>query len=374
MQLHKNDSSDLSQNIKGAEILLPTADLNADLAFFMNTLGFSMTMIYPADNPRVSVLSGYGLTIRLEQGISLPPPTLRILCENPDSLTDGLTDLIAPNGVRVEVQEANPPLEIPQTKHSFLVRRLKDNAPWVIGRAGMQYRDLVPGRLGGSIIASHIRIPNAGPVPDVVHYHTVGFQLIFAYRGEVRLVYEDQGPPFLLKAGDCLIQPPEIRHRVLESSNNLQVIEIGGPAEHVTTIDDKMELPTPKINSDRIFSGQKFCRNQVKDAKWEPWRIDGFEARNTGILEATDGIASVQIARAKEGNSHQTTSHTGDILFTFVMEGSLTLDGGEEGVYHLEAGDAYVIPPHKKTTFTNYSENLELLEVAVPGSFETINH
>ena len=56
------------------------------------------------------------------------------------------------------------------------------------------------------------------------------------------------------------------------------------------------------------------------------------------------------------------------------MEGSLTLDGGEEGVYHLEAGDAYVIPPHKKTTFTNYSENLELLEVAVPGSFETINH
>jgi hypothetical protein len=45
------------------------------------------------------------------------------------------------------------------------VRRLKDNTPWVIGRAGMRYRDLIPGRLGGSIIASHIRILDAGPVP-----------------------------------------------------------------------------------------------------------------------------------------------------------------------------------------------------------------
>ena len=30
----------------------------------------------------------------------------------------------------------------------------------------MHYRDLIPSRLGGSIIASHIRIPDGGPVPD----------------------------------------------------------------------------------------------------------------------------------------------------------------------------------------------------------------
>ena len=39
----------------------------------------------------------------------------------------------------------------------------------------------------------------------------------------------------MLRAGDCVIQPPLIRHRVLESSDHLQVIEIGVPAEHVTT-------------------------------------------------------------------------------------------------------------------------------------------
>ena len=38
----------------------------------------------------------------------------------------------------------------------------------------MLYRDLIPDRLGGSaIVASHIRIPEGGPVGDSVHYHKV---------------------------------------------------------------------------------------------------------------------------------------------------------------------------------------------------------
>ncbi len=410
MQLHDDKQNNRADNIQGAEIRLPTSDLTADLAFFMKTLGFRMDKIYPADYPTISVLSGHGLTIRLEQGAAEPPGTLRILCRDPAALADGQTELTAPNGTRVEIALADPPLEIPPTEHAFLVRRLKDNTPWVIGRAGMHYRDLVPGRLGGSIIASHIRIPDAGPVPDVVHYHTVGFQLIFCYRGEVKLVYEDQGPPFLLKAGDCVIQPPEIRHRVLESSENLQVIEIGVPADHVTTIDHEVELPTGVLNPDRVFGGQTFCRHQLKDAVWEPWRIAGFEARETGIGEATGGVASVQVARMAGGSNgsskedatgglnggstggpsgggngspdggsaaaggEQVTSHTGDILFTFVMEGTCTLEGENQGAHRLEAGDAYVIPPHTKTSLTERSEDLELLEVSLPARFDTIVH
>lgn len=404
MQLHDDKQTNRADNIQGAEIRLPSADLTADLAFFMKTLGFRMDKIYPADYPTVSVLSGHGLTIRLEQDASEPPGTLRILCRDPAALVGGQTELTAPNGTRVEIVQADPPLEIPPTQHAFLVRRLKDNTPWVIGRAGMHYRDLVPGRLGGSIIASHIRIPDAGPVPDVVHYHTVGFQLIFCYRGDVKLVYEDQGPPFMLKAGDCVIQPPEIRHRVLESSENLQVIEIGVPADHVTTIDHEVELPTNVLDPDRVFGGQTFCRHQLKDAVWEPWRLAGFEARETGIGEATGGVASVQVARvtngtsdangsgggpnggsaggahvgpdgrSSDGGSEQVTSHTGDILFTFVMEGEVTLNGENQISHRLEAGDAYVIPPHTKTSLTDRSADLELLEVALPARFETIVH
>ena len=254
------------------------------------------------------------------------------------------------------------------------MRRLKDNTPWVIGRAGMRYRDLIPGRLGGSIIASHIRIPDAGPVPDMVHYHTVGFQLIFCYSGWVRLVYEDQGEPFVLRAGDCVIQPPRIRHRVLESSDNLQVIEIGVPAEHVTTLDHEMALPTPDLNPDRDFGGQRFCRSEGDQAVWTPWRLDGFVARETGIGTATAGVASVQVARAVGPTHGQVTSHTSDILFAFVLSGAVTLRGDGQGAHALTEGDAFVIPPHLKTSLVDASTDLQLLEVSLPAKFETRTH
>ena len=38
----------------------------------------------------------------------------------------------------------------------------------------------------------------------------------------------------MLRPGDMVIQPPEIRHRVLESSDGLEVVEIGCPADHIT--------------------------------------------------------------------------------------------------------------------------------------------
>ena len=183
-----------------AEVRLPTQELRDDIPFFTRVLGMRMDMIYPADNPSVAVFSGHGLRLRVEKGAAEPPGTLRILTDDPDGFADGARVLTAPNGTKVEIAERNPPLVLPPTQHSFVVRRLADQAPWIIGRAGMQYRDLIPDRLGGSIIASHIRIPDGGPVPDMVHFHKVGFQLIFCVGGWVDVVYEDQGPPMRLRA------------------------------------------------------------------------------------------------------------------------------------------------------------------------------
>jgi quercetin dioxygenase-like cupin family protein/catechol 2,3-dioxygenase-like lactoylglutathione lyase family enzyme len=363
--------------IQAAEVCLPSADLAADLAFYTGELGFRLDTIFPADDPAVATLSGHGLRLRLERGAAIAPGVLRLLCREPDALAAGSRELTAPNGVRVQIVDAEPRLETPATQHAFVVRRLKDNSPWVIGRAGMHYRDLIPGRLGGSIIASHIRIPDAGPVPDIVHYHTVGFQLIFCYEGWVRLVYEDQGPPFVLAARDCVIQPPQIRHRVLEASENLQVVEIGVPAEHVTTVDHEMELPTPTLAPDRDFGGQRFCRSEAKDAVWTPWRLPGFAARETGIGTATAGVASVQVARPVAAGKDETsavTSHTSDILFAFVLAGAVTLHGEGQGAHRLGEGDAYVIPPGLATALADWSDDLELLEVSLPARFETVVH
>lgn len=348
-----------------AQILLPSQDLTKDMAFF-SELGFRLDQIFPSDDPAVAVMSGYGMQIRLDKNTENVPATILIFSDQPERIANGEKQVTAPNGTKVLIRKKENQYSIPPTQHKFEVRRLQDNDPWVIGRAGMLYRDLIPDRLGGSIIASHIRIPEGGPVPDMVHYHTIGFQLIFCYSGWVKLVYEDQGPPFILKAGDCVTQPPEIRHRVLEASDNLEVIEIGVPSEHMTTIDHEMELPTKSFRPNRTFQGQKFCHHLLEKANWNPWKINGFTFRDTGILEATKGVASVHVARPTLGfETEQKINHSADILFTFLMEGQLTLHAEGEKVQVLKRGDAFVIPPNMKYHFSDWSKDLELLEVVL---------
>ena len=353
-----------------AEIRLPTEELRNDIPFYTKVLGMRMDMIYPADDPSVAVFSGHGLRLRIEKDAPEPAGTIRILTEDPDGFADGQRALTAPNGTKVEIAPLYEPLVMPDTVHSFIVRRLADQAPWIIGRAGMHYRDLIPDRLGGSIIASHIRIPDGGPVPDMVHYHTVGFQLIFCYRGWVDLVYEDQGEPFRLHAGNCVIQPPQIRHRVLFASDNIEVIEIGVPAEHITTIDHEMELPNGPANPERRFDGQRFVHHKADEATWAPFRIPGYTSRDTTIAENTQGVAGVHVIRKGEGATGW-TRHDSDILFTFVMEGKMTLEGEGRAPHALQAGDAFVIPPGMAVRYSDPSDDVELLEVSLPGIFAT---
>lgn len=352
-----------------AEVCGPTTNIRADIAYFTKSLGFRMDMIYPADDPQVAVFSGHGVSLRLDQQMDGVPVTLRLRTETPEQL-GGYGSQEAPGGTKIEITEMNPPLVLPQTLHSFVVRRLADQAPWVVGRADMQYRDLIPDRLGGSIIASHIRIPGGGPVPDMVHYHTVGFQLIFCYRGWVDLVYEDQGEPFRLYAGNCVIQPPEIRHRVLFASENLEVIEIGVPAEHITTIDHEMELPNGTVNPDREFQGQRFVHHKAEEAEWSDFRLPGFISRDTTIAHNTKDVAGVHVVKRGSGTPDW-RAHDSDIHFTFVMEGSMVLEGEGRDPHRLEAGDAFVIPPHMLTRYSEASEDLELMEISLPGSFKT---
>ncbi len=353
-----------------AEMHLPTQELRDDIPFFTKVLGMRMEMIYPADDPSVAVFSGHGIRLRVDRNAGGSPGTLRLATDDPDAFADGARTLTAPNGLRVEIVPKHEPLVLPETVHSFVVRRLADQAPWIIGRAGMHYRDLIPDRLGGSIIASHIRIPDGGPVPDMVHYHTVGFQLIFCYKGWVDLVYEDQGEPFRLHAGNCVIQPPEIRHRVLFASDNIEVIEIGVPAEHVTTIDHEMELPNGPANPARVFSGQRFVHHKAETATWRPFRVPGFQSRDTTIAEHTGNVAGVHVIRRGEGEPVW-TRHDSDILFTFVMEGHMVLEGEGRDPYDLAPGDAFVIPPGMRVRYSDPSRDLELLEVSLPGAFRT---
>jgi quercetin dioxygenase-like cupin family protein len=298
------------------EVTLPCADLTEALAFFTEKLGFRLDAILPADDPAQAAISGHGVRIRLRRE---PPP-----------------DRVARTG-------------------------------WVEGRAGMRYRDLVPGREGGRFIASHIRIPEAGPVPDYVHFHEVRFQMIYCHRGWVRVVYEDQGPPFVLEAGDCVLQPPGIRHRVLESSAGLEVIEISSPAEHETRVDHELALPSATIDRERDFSGQRFVRHVASEATWQPWRLAGFEQRDFGLGEATRGLAGARVVRrcGSVGGS-ASLRHEAELMLWVVLAGSLTLRNEAGEATRLTADDALVVPAVHVILLGECTPDLELLEVMLP--------
>ncbi len=270
-----------------AEIVLPCADLPPTLAFFVEHLGFRVETIFPAEEPTVASLSGHGLRLRLQPG-SGDPGHIRLGCDDPGPA--GERRICAPNGTVVELVPTDPPLDLPDLVPSFVLTRRRDAPQMGEGRAGMLYRDLIPDRQGGRFIASHIAIPEGGPVSDWVHFHKVHFQMIFCRTGWVKVVYEDQGEPFLLRAGDCVVQPPQIRHRVLEASAGLEVVEIGCPALHETLADHDMTLPTGRTLPERLFDGQRFLRHVAADAPFVRLGDTGFEACETGMAAATGGV------------------------------------------------------------------------------------
>ncbi len=283
--------------------------------------GFRLDVIYPADSLETAILTKDGATVRLttRPGASL--------CD-----------------------------ELPPFQPEFVLTPATGRSGE--GRAGMLYRDLIPGRLGGRYIASHITIPEGGPVSDWVHYHRVQFQMIYVRSGWVRVVYEDQGEPFVMESGDLVLQPPEIRHRVLESSPGLEVIEVSCPALHPTFADHGMELPNSRGDSARSFSGQRFLHHIASHAVWTPFLAG--EAQETGIHEATGGLAQVRTIRTARVPL-TFPPHGEELAFGFVLAGTARLDC--RGDHRLAAADAFVIPPSEPWNIGGASADFRLLHV-----------
>ena len=290
----------------------------------LRRLGMRLDVIYPADDPHTAILTHDGLSLRLTSSPGAP--------QVPD----------------------RPPEFVPE----FVVTHAGTVA--AEGRAGMRYRDLIPGRLGGRYIASHITIADGGPVADWVHYHRLVLQLICVRRGWVRVVYEDQGEPFVMAAGDMVLQPPGIRHRVLESSPGLEVVEISCPAMHETIADHEMALPNDRGESARSFGGQHFLHHVAADAPWIPWR--GAEAQPTGMQDASGGLVDVRTIRPGALPVIDIPPHDGELVFGFVLEGSAQLDHQQS--YRLGPSDAFVIPSDEAWRLSETSNDLRLLHVA----------
>jgi mannose-6-phosphate isomerase-like protein (cupin superfamily) len=120
-------------------------------------------------------------------------------------------------------------------KQRFTVSHLLDS-DFVGGlRSYARYRDLgIAAATGGRVQAHVIRM--VPPVTDEVrkaHYHDVEFQMVYVLKGSMTTDFDGQGP-VTMHAGSCWIQPPKIKHTVLDYSDDCEVLEIIVPADFDT--------------------------------------------------------------------------------------------------------------------------------------------
>ena len=109
------------------------------------------------------------------------------------------------------------------------------SAEWKPGlRSYFEYRDLgIVDATKGKVLVHVLRAKEPCPGPGGYHTHDLEFQMNYVLRGWTRVELEDVGE-VRFEAGDSWYQNPNVKHEVLEFSDDFEVIEICMPADFPT--------------------------------------------------------------------------------------------------------------------------------------------
>lgn len=109
-------------------------------------------------------------------------------------------------------------------------------AEWQAGglRPYFSYRDVgIKAATEGRVLAHVIRANQSCPGPGGYHSHDLEFQMNYLIRGWARVELETIGE-IRVEAGDVWYQPPNVKHELVEYSDDFEVLEITMPAEFET--------------------------------------------------------------------------------------------------------------------------------------------
>ncbi len=116
----------------------------------------------------------------------------------------------------------------------FKITRANENKFESGLRGFFEYKNLgIEDATFGNYGANVIRAINGKNANGKWHFHKLYFQMVYILKGTVKFEYKGEGT-FTLYPGDVVFQPPEIHHREIEHSNDLELIEITSPAEFDT--------------------------------------------------------------------------------------------------------------------------------------------
>lgn len=143
---------------------------------------------------------------------------------------------------RAVAKTAKPAAKAPKPQ-AFVVSHLREEDFRAEGlRNYARYRDLgVAAATNGMARAHVIRFvpPFRAEEVSIRHIHDVDFQLIYVLKGWMKSEFEGQGE-ITMREGSCWIQPPRIKHTVLDYSDDCEVLEIILPADFETIEVDRI--------------------------------------------------------------------------------------------------------------------------------------
>jgi mannose-6-phosphate isomerase-like protein (cupin superfamily) len=133
-------------------------------------------------------------------------------------------------------QKPGKPPVVKWGPQKFVASHLKDAVFKTGLRDYAQYRDLgMTEATAGAVQAHVIRLKGKcdPKVVSIPHYHGVQFQMLYFLKGWMIGEYEGQGR-VKMTAGSCWLQPPGIRHTVIDYSPDCEMVEIILPAKFDT--------------------------------------------------------------------------------------------------------------------------------------------
>lgn len=121
------------------------------------------------------------------------------------------------------------------------------------------------------------------------------------------------------------------------------------------------------------MSTKGFVVSHAAGAAFERGLRSFFEYRDLGIKAATDGRVVAHVIRAAPGHAVAGAPHRHDVRLqlVYVLKGWIEFEYEGQGVVRLEAGSCVHQPPLIRHREIGHSDDIEMLEIVLPGEFAT---
>ena len=121
------------------------------------------------------------------------------------------------------------------------------------------------------------------------------------------------------------------------------------------------------------MTAQNFVASHAEGAAFARGLRSFFEYRDLGIKQATGGQVDAHVIRAAAGADFSSQPHRHGTTFqlVYVLKGWIEFEYEGQGRVRLEAGSCVYQPPGIRHRELGHSEDVEMLEVVMPGDFST---